>query len=88
MSIIGNPVEFGDGPAAVIPPFSNFYGKGNPFGHRVPLFFYEREGRYLGGKVRRPAWTEAEAFEDMRCQMILWIKRDIPGSMYFGPVFF
>jgi hypothetical protein len=46
------------------------------------------EGRYLGGKVRRPAWAEAEAFEDIRCQMILRIKRDIPGSMHFGPGFF
>jgi len=88
MSLIGNPVKFGDGPAAVIPPFSNFTGKGNPFGHCVPLFSTEWEGRYLGGKVRRPAWAEAEAFEDMRCQMILRIKRDIPGSIYFGPVFF
>ena len=28
-SSIGNPVKVGDGPAAVVPPFSD--GKGNPF---------------------------------------------------------
>lgn len=35
-SSIGNPVKVGDGPAAVVPPFSD--GKGEPFQPCVPLF--------------------------------------------------
>jgi hypothetical protein len=31
LSLIGNPVKIGDGPAAVIPPFSDFMWKREPF---------------------------------------------------------
>jgi hypothetical protein len=52
LSLIGNPVKIGDGPAAVTLPFSKLIweetfefckelGKRNPFGPNVPLFKYK-----------------------------------------------
>jgi len=37
LNLIGNPVEYRSGPAAVTPPSSQ-HGKGNPFGKQKPLF--------------------------------------------------
>jgi hypothetical protein len=50
LSLIGNPVKIGDGPAAVTSPFSMFIcnktsGERNPFGLGAPLFLSEWEGR-------------------------------------------
>ncbi len=56
MRIIGNPVKFGDGPAAVTLPFSCNLNKGT----LLAVIYHcsshsEWEGRQKGGEVRRPA---------------------------------
>jgi hypothetical protein len=44
LSLIGNPVQIRDGPAAVIPPF---FRKGNLFSNTMPLFWKSGMGRPL-----------------------------------------
>jgi hypothetical protein len=45
MRLIGNPVKFGDGPAAVIPPFSEFVG-GKTFEKCSFLFKFKEGGNF------------------------------------------
>ena len=48
MSLIGNPVKIGDGPAAVTPPFSVIDGKGNSFSLCMPLGPLTKPGKAAG----------------------------------------
>jgi len=55
MSIKGNPVQFRDGPAAVISSHSSMNGILLTLCCHCPVTGWE--GRLQDGKVRRPAWN-------------------------------
>ncbi len=57
VSLIGNPVKIGDGPAAVIPPFLS--GK-DPFDLCVSLSGYSRMGRQSKGWVSQKTCLDRE----------------------------
>ena len=92
MSLIGNPVKFGDGPAAVTPPFLFYTTRGTllAWSHTTVQFF--RDGKVAdrdqGGEVRKPARAEGAASVDKGHVVILRIKKGYPRIDLFWSGFF
>jgi len=90
MRLIGNPVKFGDGPAAVTPPFLFYTTRGTLLAWMYTTVRIFRDGKVAdrGGGVRKPARAEGAASVDKGHVVILRIKKGHPRIDLFRSGFF